>query len=371
MIKFRRYVTEQVKIYHEFGRYAGWPANYGIWSWENEIVVGFTVGHHDSGGGFHARDRSRPFVGMQARSLDGGQTWEVVDTPCRAPGGKGLSADEHMQTELGIGNPERQDDAPVPCPGVDFMHPNFALMCARSGLRAGAVSWFYTSQNRCQTWDGPYALPSFGQTGIAARTDYLALGPADCLLFLTAAKPNGQEGHVFCARTRDGARSFDFVSWIGDEPAGFTIMPAHVLLPNGRILVAMRCRDRGERDKGTEKNWIDLYASDDEGATWTYLNRPVEETGQGGNPPTLMRLSDGPLCLTYGFRNAPFRMCARLSDDDGETWGEEIVLRDRGGNHDIGYPRSIQRPDGKVVTVYYFNDVPDGERYVEATIWQP
>ena len=246
---------EQVKIYHEPGRYAGWPANYGIWSWENEIVVGFTVGYHDSGGGFHARDRSRPFVGMQARSLDGGQTWEVVDTPCQAPGGRGLSADEHMQTELGIGNPERQEHAPVPCPGVDFMHPDFALMCARSGLRAGAVSWFYTSHNRCQTWDGPYRLSSFDQTGIAARTDYLVFGPSDCLLFLTAAKSDGQEGHVFCARTRDGAISFDFVSWIGNEPAGFSIMPAHVLLPDGRILVAMRCRDRGQRDKGTEKNW--------------------------------------------------------------------------------------------------------------------
>jgi len=54
--------------------------NYGIWSWGDEIVVGFTVGYHDSSGGFHTRDTSRPFVAMQARSLDGGQTWEVAST---------------------------------------------------------------------------------------------------------------------------------------------------------------------------------------------------------------------------------------------------------------------------------------------------
>ena len=91
---------EHVTIYREPGRYAGWPANYGIWAWGDEIVVGFTVGYHDPAGGFHARDRNRPFVAMQARSLDGGRTWDVAPTPCRTPGGRGLSADEHVQPEL-------------------------------------------------------------------------------------------------------------------------------------------------------------------------------------------------------------------------------------------------------------------------------
>ena len=27
------------KVYFEPGRYGGWPANYGIWSWGDEIVV--------------------------------------------------------------------------------------------------------------------------------------------------------------------------------------------------------------------------------------------------------------------------------------------------------------------------------------------
>ena len=38
---------KHVTLYREEGRYAGWPANYGIWCWENEIVVGFTVGTHN------------------------------------------------------------------------------------------------------------------------------------------------------------------------------------------------------------------------------------------------------------------------------------------------------------------------------------
>jgi hypothetical protein len=65
-------------------------------------------------------------------------------------------------------------------------------------------------------------------------------------------------------------------------------------------------------------------------------------------------------------------MFARLSRDEGESWGEPIVLRDDGGGRDLGYPRSVQRPDGRVVTIYYFWDEKTGpERYVAATIWNP
>ena len=74
-----------VEVFREPGRFAGWPANYGVWSWDDEIVVGFTVGYLKPGQTFHARDMSRPFTAMQARSLDGGETWETVRTPCTVP----------------------------------------------------------------------------------------------------------------------------------------------------------------------------------------------------------------------------------------------------------------------------------------------
>jgi hypothetical protein len=45
------------------------------------------------------------------------------------------------------------------------------------------------------------------------------------------------------------------------------------------------------------------------------------------------------------------------------------VLRDDGGNWDLGYPRTVQRSDGKLVTVYYFNDARRKERHIAATIW--
>lgn len=365
-----------VTIYREKGRFAGWPANYGIWSWGNEIVLGFTLGYINPAGGYHARDKSRPFIGMQARSLDGGESWDVEETPCRAPGNRGLSADEHMDAGLGVGdilNPvlsgvEGTVNAPVDCPGgIDFSQPDFALMCAKTGLRAGVTSFFYYSTDRCRSWEGPFRLPMYSETGVAARTDYLISGAESCTLFLTANKRNGNEGRVLCARTTNGGESFGFLAWVGAEPEGYDIMPASVRLSAGRILVAVRCRGAGQG----AKCWIDMYASDDDGATWRYKNRPVADTGFGGNPPTLMKLQDGRLCLTYGYRDEPFKICARLSEDKGESWGDEITLRSGAGNHDIGYPRTVQRPDGMVVTAYYFNDRPDGERYIAATLWDP
>ena len=52
--------TENVIVYKTPGRYAGWPANHGIWIWGNEIVVGFesvTADNDDAFAGHHAAGR--------------------------------------------------------------------------------------------------------------------------------------------------------------------------------------------------------------------------------------------------------------------------------------------------------------------------
>ena len=46
-------------------------------------------------------------------------------------------------------------------------------------------------------------------------------------------------------------------------------------------------------------------------------------------------------------------------------------MRADGENNDLGYPRSMERPDGKVVSIYYYNTDPTKVRFIGATIWQP
>jgi len=45
------------------------------------------------------------------------------------------------------------------------------------------------------------------------------------------------------------------------------------------------------------------------------------------------------------------------------------VLRDDGLAFDLGYVRSVQRSDGKMVTVHYFNGPNHEDRPLQATIW--
>ena len=349
--------AKHVIVYRETGRFGGWPANHGIWSWGDEILVGFSAGYlKNLGPDRHPIDHDKPEEHVLARSLDGGNTWTIERPASLAP-----PPHQGMAGIPGVATGKE----PVECPGgVDFTHPDFAMTVRMADNHTGP-SWFYYSTNRGRAWQGPFRLPDFGQKGIAARTDYLVNGKHEAMLFLTAAKSNGREGRPLCVRTTDGGKTWRFVSFLGSEPPGFSIMPASVRLSPTRLLTAVRV-------KQDPQNWIEAYVSDDNAKTWRFLNRPAPSTGgHSGNPPSLIRLRDGRLCLAHGYRSAPYGIRARLSRDNGATWGEEISLRHDGGTWDLGYPRTVQRSDGKIVTIYYFNDDKDKERFIAATIWDP
>lgn len=333
---------ENFTVYREPGRYGGWPANHGFWQWGDELVAGFTSTWFKAAKNDHKIDRTKPSYEWQARSLDGGRTWKVEsDLPF---------ADRKAEAK----------PTPLTQP-IDFSEADFALMFRFGSLHAGP-SWFYVSDNRCKTWLGPYAFSIPGVDGICTRTDLLVLGARDCLLFGSCGKQSdGKEGRVFCARTTDGALSWKLVSFIGDEPAAgsFAIMPSSIRLQDGTILTTVR------RSDGS----IDAWRSGDLGVTWTLCGKAA--TGIGGNPPALVQLADGRAVLTYGFRRKPFGVRARISSDGGLSWGPEILLRDDGYDGDLGYPRSLVRPDGKIMTIYYFNGPREEDRAIEGTLWLP
>ncbi len=350
---------KHVKVYFEPGRFGGWPANHGIWAWGNEVLVGFSRGYYkDLGPERHNIDREKPEEHLLARSLDGGETWTIEDPAAHGyliPQGKSL----HGTETPGVPIPKL-----VECPGgIEFTHPDFAMTLRMSDVDAG-VSRFHYSYDRGKTWQGPFRFPNLGTPGIAARTDYSVDGPHACTVFLTAAKHDKKEGRPLCARTLDGGATWNLVGWIGPEPKGYAIMPATVRLSSTDLISLIRCREG-------DPSWLAQYTSHDNGAAWTARPEHFADTGEG-NPASLIRLRDGRLCAAYGYRAAPFGMRAKISDDGGVSWGKEIHLRDDGAGRDLGYPRSVQRADGKVVTVYYFHNAETGpERYIAATIWDP
>ena len=89
--------------------------------------------------------------------------------------------------------------------------------------------------------------------------------------------------------------------------------------------------------------------SRDGGKTWS----EPHSIGVWGMPSHLLRLRDGRLLMTYGHRRAPFGNQARISTDNGKSWGEAMIISGDGTNRDLGYPSTVELADGKLLTVWY------------------
>jgi len=333
--------TKHVVVYHEPGRFAGWPANNGVWSWGNEILVGFSRGYFKANeGDGHSIDRDKESHTALARSRDGGETWKLEEP-------------ESL---------DQREARPKPLPGgIRFTDPNFAMRVNAGLLRI--------SYDRGHTWEGPYDLAASFPFKLTSRTDYLVNGESDCFLFLSGEQPGikaaSYRDRAFCARTTDGGQTFKFVSWMTGEPLTVrSVMPTTVRTAPAQLLSVLRRREG-------DHCWIDAYGSDDNGASWKLRSKVADIAGNNGNPPSLARLPDGRLCAAYGVRAEPYGIRAKVSADNGGRWGEEIVLRRDGRNWDLGYPRTVVRPDGKLVTIYYFTTAEKPEQHIVATIWQP
>jgi hypothetical protein len=352
--------VQHVKVFQQDGRFAAWPANGGMWAWGNEILVCYTEADHLDITG-HSYDRATAWS-MFARSLDGGESWTREDAYAQGITGAGHDHRVHQ------GKPLRSLTEPI-----DFSHPDFAMLFHRQHIHQGD-SFFYYTYDRGKSWAGPFKFPRLDTNGLAARTDYIIDGPREALVFLTATKSDGREGRIAAFRTEDGGVTWRRIAWIGDEPEpgrDFAIMPASVRLAPEKLLTVIRHRRHRER----AQTWLTSFVSEDNGHTWKQVADPVSDNVN--TPAAVIKLPDGRLVLAYVFRNRDAdgsSVCAKISSDGGQSWGPEIVLREKeGASGDVGYPRIVRRPDGKLVISYYWNhalrkNLPP-YRYIAATIW--
>ncbi|MBP6507632.1 MAG: exo-alpha-sialidase [Opitutaceae bacterium] len=222
--------------------------------------------------------------------------------------------------------------------------------------------WTIVSHDHGLTWAAPSPGPDSVHGGLALTDGSL----------LTAAYRNNGGNIGICAATRPEGpwRQIAIVACPTPDTHYFG-EPHMVQLPSGRILLMIRYTARQYDDRRDDLHLWESY-SDDQGRTWAAPFR----TPLLGFPPHLLVLHDGRSLCTYGYRRVPFGERAALSRD-GITWAanEVLTLRDDNGNHDLGYPASIELTPGVILSVYYqkpaFNpaDIHQHKACIASTLW--
>ncbi len=356
------------------GRAYGWPANGGVWSWGNEILVMYLDCPYKNHPGFSNHDsdqKHRSAKWVTSRSHDGGETWT-----------------EHRTAFSDLrAHPEGSKPVSLKAP-IDFSDRRTILNFHWDGLGVGARTYFYYSNDKGKTWHGPYDnIPLYDFKGMAGRTDYEVTGKHRLTAYLSCIEemkgPWYRESTYSFTTTdggmtwRKGARMSRHLSECrpGANKIEYGAMSSTVRIDANTLVSAFRSGITPP--KGRRTGWIDVTRSTDNGRTWRVVNGHLMDLPTlNSSPPALSRLPGGRLVCSWGYRlpddgSGPTAIQARTSDDNGQTWNEMITLRRDGFDYDIGYNRQVVRPDGKVVTIYYWRTKIDGQSptYIAATIW--
>ena len=353
----------------EPGRFHGWPANNGAWSWGNDILVGFTQGDFEVKDGHNISNRQDTLL---SRSKDGGETWEMFDPD-------NFLDDENKQY-LGAG----KTDLPAP---IDFTQPGFALRIFATGYHGNddPVGGFFYSTNMGTDWNGPFNFkglldhPELAGKELNPRTDYIVQSAKHVFVFIAARESNESgRSRIGVIESTDGGMTFNFVAWVTPDTTEFSgIMSQTVQISENEFLLAYRKMYRG----GDKQSEIETWRSNDACKTWKPASI-VKVMPVHSNPPAMVKIQDGRICCIYGDRSVG-DIRGRYSNDDGETWGLEFIVRDdfqalesdpdnQGRiNTDCGYPRLVERPDGKLVAMYYWATAEHPEQHIAVSIWQP
>jgi sialidase-1 len=199
-------------------------------------------------------------------------------------------------------------------------------------------TWMLRSTDGGMTWSAPYRVPLNSPHGPTALADGR---------LLYAGKQLWRAGQkVGVCESSDDGKSWRWLSDIPARPGDSTVQYHEVHAVEaaaGRIVVHIRNENSQNHGETLQTE------STDGGRTWT----TPHAIGVWGLPSQLLRLRDGRLLMSYGYRRAPFGNQARISSDRGVTWSDPIVTSDDGAAGDLGYPTTVELDRGEFLTVWY------------------
>ena len=326
-------------------------------------------------------------------SADNGETWVRSDDPALPPNWPGSTPREQYDRLCGVlpdgtwmavasvgyecWDPSRRAEAEAR--GLEIHEDDIARRLLPGKLVvAGHRLSVIRSRDRGATWERrTWTVPGYASLTGFPRGTVLEDGT---WLFPVYTQGGDGRGDSLVFRSSDNGETWRLhrcVPGVGNEWALVEAAP-------GKVLGHLRRACGWGNPPQTRIYSLEVW-SEDGGVTWTH---PVETSFQG-YPNHLLKLRDGRILCTYGYRLQPMGVRALISEDGGASWDleHEYVLRDDGGTvsnewpaemrarpgfaaADVGYPVSAELDDGRILTAYYITPA-DGTTYVAVTHWHP
>jgi hypothetical protein len=365
--------VEHKVVYRKDDEFVGWPYVMGYWNMgDGEIlqqVRSVATTYPDAEAIAHNKLGSQGGVTrmLSFRSKDYGRTWS------------GPEDNIFGRIDRSMAKAREPGDLQP----IDYRDKNVLIANSATAFAAPSSKTIVrVSRDRGHFWSPPFETPLDGLHSTSGMNSVLIRPDGTALIWLIEVI-DGFDRHPCVFALPPRGLDFHFLSFVtpkvdpfgntaGDWKPPFAFAGQHwfyprgYLLPNGRMLCVLRSQ-RGPQGV----MWTELYKSDDGGRTWAFLSR----VNDFGAPGSLVIKNDGRLVMVYGYRLMPSGIRARVSEDEGGTWGPELIIRDDGGSWDLGYPNAWEMNDGRICAIYYFNSKDDeiqvngGVRHIQRSIF--
>jgi hypothetical protein len=158
----------------------------------------------------------------------------------------------------------------------------------------------------------------------------------------------------FVLRSIDAGQNWANHGTIAYDAGGSTDFdePAMISLGGQRLLCALRSHDSPRKDP--PGGYLHMTISEDGGATWG----ETQKTSMWGHPANLLRLRDGRVLCTFGYRMHPNPGVRACLSPDGVQWKPENIFAVKelanveSADLQIGCPSSVELTDGRILTAY-------------------
>lgn len=224
------------------------------------------------------------------------------------------------------------------------------------------------SRDAGKSWEGPFLPPPiadnpdrdiFNQPLPSYNRGAMCEGRDGRLYWVVAAneswKPRQTETHLLISA--DQGQTWKYSCRVAADPKVTFNETSIYETPKGDLVAFLRTANFDDHTV--------VARSTDGGKSF----QPWQDAGWKGHPHYALRLPDKRVLLVYGYRHKPFGIRARVLDAECTNFqtAEEIVLRDDGGNGDLGYPWATMISRNRALVVYYFNQA-DGIRHIAGTV---